>query len=210
MNYHYLAIEGTIGAGKTSLSHKLAEEFNARVVLEEFSDNPFLPGFYSQPDKFAFQLELSFLAERYQQIGRELSNRDLFQQMVVSDYILQKSLIFARENLKGDTLQLYRTLYDLMIRQAPKPDLTVYLYQEPEKLKQNILKRGRPYEKDIPLNYLKRIQKRYMAFFRQQRKSVILILDTTDLDFVSDPKHYQIILGLLKENYPFGITRIKP
>ena len=153
MKYSYIAIEGNIAAGKTSLATMLSEKLDAKLVLEEFAENPFLPSFYKEPDKYAFQLELSFLAERYQQILRELSNRNLFHQTIISDYIIHKCLIFSRTNLDKQTFQLYNQLYQLIIRSMPRPELVLYLYNDIDRLLHNIAKRGREYEPAPPPSF---------------------------------------------------------
>ena len=153
MYYSYIAIEGNIGAGKTTLSTILSERLGAKLVLEEFAENPFLPKFYEEPDKYSFQLELSFLAERYQQILKELQNRNLFHQVVISDYIIHKSRIFAKTNLDRATYKLYNQLYQLIIKSMPKPELIIYLNNDTDKLLSNINKRGRTYEQNIKSDY---------------------------------------------------------
>ena len=158
MKYEYLAIEGNIGAGKTSLSTRLSERYNTRLVLEEFAENPFLPKFYEQPDRYAFPLELSFLSERFAQLKAELNSRDLFKPHIIGDYFLSKSLIFAKATLKGDELNLFMQLYEIMQPNLPQPDLLVYLYLDTQALQANIRKRGRTYEQKIPDSYLEQVQ----------------------------------------------------
>jgi len=185
LNYKYLVIEGNIGAGKTSLASLLAEETGSRLVLEAFSDNPFLAKFYEDPGRYAFQLELSFLSERYHQIKTELGHPDLFGQSVISDYFLAKSFIFSKYNLKDDEMKLFEKLFSIINLQAPKPDLYVYLHLPVEKLLENIKLRGRTYEKHIRYEYLKEIQEGYFGFFKSQQEMKILVLDTSNLDFVN-------------------------
>nr|MBC8147774.1 deoxynucleoside kinase [Bacteroidota bacterium] len=146
MKYNYIAIEGNIGAGKTSLSTRIAEQFNAKLILENFEDNSFLPKFYKEPDKYAFPLEMSFLAERYQQLKDRLTDQDLFKSFTISDYFINKSLIFSRKTLQKDEYLLYSKLFEIIISSLPQPDLLVYLYLDIDKLKSNIIKRGRLYE----------------------------------------------------------------
>ena len=185
MKYKYLVIEGNIGAGKTSLASLLAEETGSRLVLEAFSDNPFLAKFYEDPDRYAFQLELSFLSERYHQIKTELGHPDLFGQSVISDYFLAKSFIFSKYNLKDDEMKLFEKLFSIINLQAPRPDLYVYLHLPVEKLLENIKLRGRSYEKHISYEYLKEVQEGYFGFFKSQQDMKILVIDTSHMDFVN-------------------------
>ena len=207
--YSYIAIEGNIGAGKTSLSSKLAEDFNGRLVLEEFADNPFLPKFYEHPERYAFPLELSFLAERFSQLKKDLYIRDLFQPFVFADYFISKSMIFAKANLGEEEFELFMRMFKLMDTQLPRPDLMVYLHLEVDQLQQNIKKRGRSYEQQISDEYLKSIQDSYFAFIKQHRKLRILIVETADVDFVNNAKDYQRMIDIVSETYPKGIHRIK-
>ena len=206
--YNFIAIEGTIGAGKTSLSHMIAEDFNAKLILEGFADNPFLPKFYTEPDKYAFPLELSFLAERYQQLTDQLSKQDLFKNFTVSDYFLNKSLIFAQKTLADDVFGLYSKLFHIINTSIPKPDLLVYLYVNIDRLQSNIKKRGRSYEQNIEDEYLEKIQSGYLDFIRQQQKMRILILDINNVDFVKNKDDYHRIIHLIDQDYDFGIHRM--
>jgi len=191
LDYRYLVIEGNIGAGKTSLASMLARETGSRLILEEFSDNPFLAKFYEDPGRYAFQLELSFLAERYQQIKTELGHPDLFGQAVISDYFLAKSFIFSKNNLKGDEMKLFEKLFTIINLQIPKPELYVYLHVPVEKLLENIELRGRSYEKNIRPEYLKEVQEGYFGFFKSQREMKIVVIDTTHIDFVNRESDFQ-------------------
>ena len=209
MKYKYLVIEGNIGAGKTSLASLLAEETGSRLVLEAFSDNPFLAKFYEDPDRYAFQLELSFLSERYQQIKTELGQPDLFGQSVISDYFLAKSFIFSKYNLKDDEMKLFEKLFSIINLQAPKPDLYVYLHLPVEKLLENIGLRGRSYEKHIKYEYLKEVQEGYFGFFKSQQEMKILVIDTSNLDFVNkDYDFQQMKKVILEEEYSIGLNRL--
>lgn len=210
VKYEYIAIEGNIGAGKTSLAHKLAAHYNGRLVLEEFAENPFLPPFYKNPDRYAFPLELSFLAERFAQLKSVLSTRDLFGQMTIGDYFLSKSLIFARSNLNGDELNLFLQLYQIMEPNLPNPDLLVFLYLDVRRLQENIRKRGRSYEQAIEDNYLDDIQQSYFEFLKQRTDLRVLLIDTANLDFVNREEDFASIVDLLEQDYPKGITRIRP
>ena len=193
MNYNYLVIEGNIGAGKTSLATMLAEETGSKLVLEQFSDNPFLARFYEDPERYAFQLELSFLSERYQQIKNELGQPDLFQQSVVSDYFLVKSFIFSKYNLKNDELKLFEKLFTIINLQVPRPDLYVYLHVPVETLLENIRKRGRSYEQNIQAEYLKEVQDGYFGFFKSQSEMKIVVVDASNIDFVNNINDYNQI-----------------
>ena len=186
MLYSYIAIEGNIGAGKTTLAKKFSEKIQAKIVLEEFAENPFLPKFYNEPDKYAFQLELSFLAERYQQLLKDLSNRNLFYQVIISDYIIHKSRIFARTNLDPATFKLYNQLYQLIIKTMPKPELIIYLNNDSDKLLSNISKRGRDFEQEIKAEYLNKLHNNYISFFKQNRWLRVLIVKANELDFVAN------------------------
>jgi deoxyadenosine/deoxycytidine kinase len=209
LKYKYLVIEGNIGAGKTSLASLLAEETGSRLVLESFSDNPFLAKFYEDPDRYAFQLELSFLSERYHQIKTELGHPDLFGQSVISDYFLAKSFIFSKHNLKDDEMKLFEKLFSIIHLQAPRPDLYVYLHLPVEQLLENIKLRGRPYEKHITRNYLREVQEGYFGFFKSQQKMKILILDTSRLDFVNNLLDFQQLKKVIFDGeYSVGLNRL--
>lgn len=191
VRYNYVVIEGNIGAGKTSLASRIADEYNARLVLEQFADNPFLPKFYKEPDKYAFQLELSFLAGRYKQLNEEFGTRDMFKSFTVADYYFMKSLVFAASTLKGDEYNLYRQIFYIIYGQIPKPDIYVYLHQAPGRLLENIGRRGRDYEKHITAEYLQKIQESYFSFFRQNPGARYLIIDVNNIDFVENEDHYR-------------------
>lgn len=209
MKYKYLVIEGNIGAGKTSLASLLAEETGSRLVLEAFNDNPFLAKFYKDPDRYAFQLELSFLSERYHQIKTELGQPDLFGQSVISDYFLAKSFIFSKHNLKDDEMKLFEKLFSIINLQAPLPDLYVYLHLPVNKLLDNIKLRGRSYEKHIKYEYLKEVQEGYFGFFKSQQHMKILVLDTSKLDFVNNKLDFQQLKKVILEgDYEVGLNRL--
>lgn len=209
VNLNYIVVEGNIGAGKTTLSKMIAEEYNAKLILEQFADNPFLPKFYKEPDKYSFQLELSFLAERYQQLNQELTSRDLFKPFTVADYYFMKSLIFARATLKEDEYNLYRQIFNIIYKSIPKPDLYVYLHVDVKNLRRNIIERGRDYEDAISEEYLLKIQEGYFDFFRQQNDISYLVIDSNNMDFVENQEDYAKVKELIfKNDYPVGINRI--
>ncbi len=210
MKHNYIAIEGTIGAGKTSLATMMSEHYGANLLLEEFEDNTFLPKFYKEPERFAFPLELSFLADRFQQIKQQNLNPDLFGKRTVSDYFLTKSLIFASANLAQDEYKLFRDLYDIMFQTVPKPDLLVYLYLPVEKLLENIKKRGRAYEMEISYEYLDRVQGQYLDSLRKQNEHMrTLILDTSEVDFVKSANDFKSILSIVESELSVGLHRMK-
>lgn len=193
--FNYVAFEGNIGAGKTTLATKIAEDFNAKSVLERFADNPFLPKFYKDQNRYAFPLEMSFLADRYKQLSDDLSQFDLFKDFVVADYHIFKSLIFAKITLADDEYRLYSNLFHIIYKEMPKPDLYVYLYQNSERLLQNIKKRGRSYEQEIPAEYLDKINTGYLDYIKSQTDLNVLIIDVSDRDFVKNHADYLYILN---------------
>ena len=205
--FNYIAIEGNIGAGKTTLTTKIAEDFNAKTVLERFADNPFLPKFYEDQNRFAFPLEMSFLADRYQQISDDLAQFDLFKDFIIADYHIFKSLIFAKVTLQEDEFRLYKTLFDIIYKEMPKPDLYVYLYQNTDRLLENIKKRGRNYEQDIKASYLDKINKGYLDFIKSQTNLNSLIIDVSEFDFVKKQEDYLKVLEAIKEKIDDSIVR---
>lgn len=208
--YNFISIEGNIGAGKTSLATRISEDYNAKLILEQFEENSFLPKFYKEPDKYAFPLELSFLAERFEQLKKDLTHRDLFKAFTVSDYFISKSFIFARKNLPDDTFGLYKKLFEIISETLPKPDLLVYLYLDIENLLRNIHHRGRDYELEIKSEYLIKIQESYLDFIKSQQNMRILIIDTNKMDFVHNEADYKTIINILSEKYPVGVHRVTP
>lgn len=207
--YNYIVIEGNIGAGKTTLAGKIAGEFNARLILEHFADNPFLPKFYEDPEKYSFPLELSFLAGRYRQLKEELESPDLFSSFTVADYYFTKSLIFAASTLRGDEYNLYRQIFYIVYNSLPRPDIFVYLHLDTGRLLRNIENRGRPYERSITEQYLKGIQDSYFSFFRQNPENKYLVIDINKLDFVSNNDDYKKIRdAIFMKEYPAGMNRL--
>ncbi len=198
--YNFIAIEGNIGAGKTTLAEKIAEDFNAKLVLERFADNPFLPKFYEDQSRFAFPLEMSFLADRYQQVHDDLGQLDLFKDFIVTDYDIYKSLIFAKVTLQEEEYKLYRRLFELMYKDTKRPELYIFLFQSTEKLLENIKKRGRDYEQSITPEYLESLQKGYLDFIKTKAENKVKIIDITDMDFLKNRKDYLEILRQISED----------
>lgn len=196
--YNYIAIEGNIGAGKTTLATKIAEDFNAKIVLERFADNPFLPKFYEDNERYAFPLEMSFLADRYQQLSDDLAQFDLFKNFIVSDYYIFKSLIFAQVTLQKEEYFLYRKMFDIMYKEISKPDIYIYLYQNTPRLIENIKKRGRDYEQNIASEYLDKIHQGYATFIKTEEHLNTLIIDVSDKDFLKNPEDYKYVIDLIK------------
>lgn len=209
MDIRYLVIEGNIGAGKTSLSKLIAERKKGKLFLEQYAENPFLPKFYENPERYSFPLELSFLADRYNQLKNSISSFDLFNELIVSDYFFMKSLIFSAHTLQEDEYKLYRQLFDIIYSTLPKPDLYVYLHKNTDLLLKNISKRGREYEKNISAEYLKGIENGYFNFFKQQNQMKIVVIDTNSIDFVNNPADLDKIENAIFNNdYEIGITRL--
>lgn len=203
MKYNFITIEGNIGAGKTTLAHLLSKELNARLVLEEFADNPFLPKFYESPDQYAFPLELFFMAERYKQLKELIHTRDLFQSVTVSDYLFTKCLLFAKVNLPPEEFKLYQKLFDIIHQQLVHPDILIYLHAPVKKLQENIKKRQREYEQSIADNYLFSLQEAYTSYIKQHNLKTIFI-DVSNADFLGNKKHLDIVLDALDKDYKEG------
>jgi deoxyguanosine kinase len=208
--YKYISIEGNIGAGKTSLSKLLAEELGAKLVLEEFAENTFLPKFYENPERYAFPVELSFLSERFSQLKRELNTTDLFSPNIISDYFISKCQIFAKNNLSKDEYDLFMKMYEIVEASCPKPDLMVYLYLDVEDLQYNIRKRGRAYEQSITDDYLQNIQNQYLEYIRQHEDMRVLMIYTKGLDFVANPSDYQLLRDIILQPRESGVYRLQP
>ncbi len=203
--HKYIAIEGNIGAGKTTLCEMIARDFSCRMILEEFTDNPFLSLFYNNPERYAFPVELFFMTERHKQLQQELGLQDLFKDSVISDYFFLKTLLFAGNNLNEEEFRLFSRLFQVLNNTFPKPDLLLYLHRPIPALLQNIEKRNRQFETDISPDYLIRIQNSYMEFFRSEDGIPIVILKLDDRDFESEPLHYEIILEVLKKSFLPGV-----
>jgi len=200
MQYHYIAIEGNIGAGKTTLAHLLAKKLQARLVLEEFADNPFLEKFYDNPLQYAFPTELFFMAERYKQLKEMVQAPDLFNTITISDYMFRKSLLFASINLPEDEFKLYQKLFDVMYQTMIHPDLLIYLHAPVSKLQKNIRKRNRSFEQHIPDEYLYNIQTGYTGFMKQQNVKMLLV-DVSRADFLGNPDHLKQITDALDAKF---------
>lgn len=203
MNYHFITIEGNIGAGKTTLTHLLSKHFNARLILEQFAENPFLTKFYENPQQYAFPLELFFMAERYKQLKDLIHKNDLFQNITISDYLFTKCLLFAKVNLTEEEFRLYQKLFDIIFQQVSQPDILIYLHVPVKQLQRNIKKRNRSYEQSIPDEYLLNLQVTYTEYIKQHNMKT-LIIDAGNADFLGNEKHIQVILDALEKDYEDG------
>ena len=205
MKYNFITIEGNIGAGKTTLAHLLSKHFNARLILEEFADNPFLPKFYENKQQYAFPLELFFMAERYKQLKELLQTKDLFHNITISDYLFTKCLLFAKVNLAEEEFLLYQKLFDIINPQLIQPDLLIYLHSPISKLKDNIKKRNRLYEQSIESDYLFSLQETYTQYIKQHNIKTLFI-DASNADFLGNEKHLQAVLDALDKEYDNGLN----
>ena len=203
MKYHFITIEGNIGAGKTTLAHLLSKHFNARLILEQFADNPFLPKFYENPQLYAFPLELFFMAERFKQLKELLQQKDLFQAVTISDYLFIKCLLFSKINLPEDEFRLYQRLFEIVNQQLIQPDILIYLHAPVNKLQENIRKRKRSYEQNIADEYLFNIQQTYTNYIKQHNLKTIIV-DAANADFLSNDKHLEAIIRALDNDYEDG------
>jgi deoxyadenosine/deoxycytidine kinase len=203
MNYHFVAIEGNIGAGKTTLSHILSRHYGARLILEEFADNPFLPKFYENPRQYAFPLELFFMAERFKQLKDLVVQKDLFQTLTISDYLFTKCLLFAKVNLPDDEFRLYQRLFDIMYQQLIQPEIVIYLHSPVSKLQENIRKRNRSYEQNIADDYLFSIQETYTHYIKQHNLKTLFV-DASNADFLGNPAHVRVITEALEKDHDHG------
>ena len=203
MKHQFITIEGNIGAGKTTLANLLAKQLNARIILEEFADNPFLPKFYDNPNQYAFPLELFFMAERYKQLKEMVHTKELFQTVTVSDYLFTKCLLFAKVNLPEEEFRLYQKLFDIIHQQLVFPDVLIYLHAPVNKLQQNIKKRNRPFEQAIPDEYLFNIQETYTHYIKQHNIKTIFV-DASNADFIGNEAHINIILDALEKDLDYG------
>ncbi len=203
MKYNFVTIEGNIGAGKTTLAHMLSKHFNARLILEEFADNPFLPKFYESPEQYAFPLELFFMAERYKQLKDLLQTKDMFQTITVSDYLFTKCLLFAKVNLPDEEFRLYQKLFDIINPQIVQPEILIYLHCPVSKLQENIRKRNRSYELSIANDYLFSLQETYTQYIKQHNIKTLFV-DVSNADFLGNEAHLKVILDALDKEYDNG------
>lgn len=203
MKYNFVTIEGNIGAGKTTLAHLLSKHYNARLILEEFADNPFLPKFYENPQQFAFPLELFFMAERYKQLKDVLQTKDMFQHITISDYLFTKCLLFAKVNLPDEEFRLYQKLFEIINPQIVHPEILIYLHAPVQKLQENIKKRNREYEQGIPNDYLFTLQETYTQYIKQHHVKTLFI-DASNADFLGNEAHLQTVIDALDKEYPDG------
>lgn len=205
--YNYIAIEGNIGAGKTTFCQLIKEEYSCKLILEQFDDNPFLPFFYDDPERYAFTVELFFMTERYKQLQNSLLGQDLFHQFTIADYFFTKTLLFARKNLKEEEFRLFQKLFQVLKQPLPAPQLLVYFHRNVEILQANIQKRGRSYENKISNDYLLGIQNSYFEYFRHILSFPILIIDLNEIDFLSNRVIYQELKNMLSKTYQPGVHR---
>ena len=203
MNYNFITIEGNIGAGKTTLSTLLSKHFDAKLILEEFAENPFLPKFYENPQQYAFPLELFFMAERYKQLKDMLHTKDMFHSVTISDYLFTKCLLFAKVNLPSEEFRLYQKLFDIINPQIIQPDILIYLHTPVNKLQENIKKRNRIYEQEIPNDYLFNLQETYTQYIKQHHIKTLFV-DASNADFIDNPIHFQTIIDALDKDYEDG------
>ena len=203
MKYHFITIEGNIGAGKTTLAHLLSKHYNARLVLEQFADNPFLSKFYESPKQYAFPLELFFMAERYKQLKELIHTTDLFHSVTISDYLYIKCLLFAKVNLPEAEFRLYQKLFEIINHQLVQPDIVIYLHVPIPKLQKNIRNRNRPYEQAIPDEYLMKLQETYLDYIKQHNIKTLFI-DAGNADFLANEKHLQVIVEALNQDFDEG------
>lgn len=207
--HSFIAIEGNIGAGKTTFCQMMEQDYNCRIILEQFADNPFLPFFYENPERYAFSVELFFMTERHKQLQENLSQQNLFKDFIISDYFFIKTLLFARNNLTDEEFRLFQRLFNVLNSTFPKPDLLVYLHRSVDSLLSNIRNRGRAYEQEISGEYLLQIQQAYFDYFKTISDIPVLILDIDEVRFWEDQIQYELIVTELKKTYPIGIHRKK-
>jgi deoxyadenosine/deoxycytidine kinase len=203
MNYHFITIEGNIGAGKTTLAHLLSKHYNARLVLEEFADNPFLTKFYENQQQYAFPVELFFMAERFKQLKELIQQKDLFQNVTISDYLFTKCLLFSKVTLPEDEFRLYQRLFEIIHQQLIQPDILIYLHAPVSKLQANIKLRNRSYEQNIPDDYLFNLQETYTHYIKQHNIKTLFV-DASNADFLHNEKHLQVIYDALDKEYEYG------
>lgn len=204
--YDFIAIEGNIGAGKTTLCNRLAEQSGCTLVLEQFTDNPFLPFFYLQPERYAFPVELFFMTERHKQLQEHFARPDLFRSCTVADYFFVKTLLFAKNNLSEEEFRLFQQLYEVLNSTFPKPDLLLYLHRPVDVLLKHIRKRGRDIERNISAAYLEEIQNAYLEYLKVETETPVVILDLGKANFERDDAVFQAITRLLGEQHGKGVS----
>lgn len=205
MKYPFIAIEGNIGAGKTTLCHLLAERFGCALVLEQFTDNPFLPFFYENPERYAFPVELFFMTERHKQLLEHFAQPDLFRSFTVADYFFVKTLLFAKNNLSEEEFRLFNRLFLVLNSTFPKPDLLLYLHRPVDVLLQQIQRRGRDMERLITGEYLEELQNAYLEYFKRETETPVVVLELDDADFLRDGTVFEAITGLLNRSFEPGV-----
>jgi len=203
--YNFITIDGNTGAGKTTLANMFAEEFGANLILEQFVDNPFLAAFYAEPDRFAFQTEMYFLVDRYQQLKEKIRVLDLHKNLNISDYIFTKSLLYAKANLNEQEYQLFERIFNMFFNDLPEPELFIYVHSTADRLVKNIQKRGRGFEQVVRKSYLKSVEDIYFEHFEKNKHLRILIIPSDDLDFVTKADDYQKIKEAVTKEYEPGI-----
>jgi deoxyadenosine/deoxycytidine kinase len=199
--YQYIAIEGNIGAGKTTLCQMMAEKYACKLILEQFTDNPFLPFFYQNPERYAFPVELFFMTERHKQLQQTLSQQSLFEELTVSDYFFVKTLLFAQNNLSSEEFRLFQRLFNVLNATFPNPDLLVYLHRSVDDLLLNIKQRGRAFEQQISRAYLEQIQCGYFSYIKSITEIPVLILYLDGIKFWNHPEQFQVIVNALMQPY---------
>jgi deoxyguanosine kinase len=202
----FISISGTIGAGKTELAKLLVKLLDANFIKEEFAENTFLPKFYENPERYAFPLEISFLFERFQQLKVEFSKTDIFKQLYISDYLFDKTILFAKNNLSNDQYKVFKSLYDPFYEQIRKPDLVLFIHRPVEVLLENIQKRGRNFEKSIDGKYLQDIQDLYLSYFKYSNDKKVVVLKLEDRDFINNENLLNKIIDLINQNHIFGTS----
>ena len=207
--YKFITIEGNIGAGKTTLASLLSEEYGGQLILETFTDNPYLSKFYQQPEKYGLQLEMSFLIERYQQLTKIFAEPNIFSQFIITDYMLKKCLLFAKINLSKQEFKLYHSFFNLIYKKLPKPDIIFYLHSDKETLLRNIKRRGRDYEQSISKVYLNKIERMYFEYFRQNPENKFVIVDINGVDWISNVFAYEKLKEVFSKEYKVGMNFIK-
>lgn len=205
MQHRFIAIEGNIGTGKTTLCHRLADSHGYALVLEQFTDNPFLPFFYDQPERYAFPVELFFMTERHKQLQEHFAQPDLFRNTTVADYFFVKTLLFAKNNLNEEEFRLFQRLFTVLNNSYPKPDLLLYLHRPVEVLLRQIQRRGRDMERNISAAYLTEIQEAYFDYFKTEEEIPIVVLDLGEANFLSEEQVYAAIVALLHGEFEKGL-----